>query len=121
MSFMSSEHEEAQELGAGALAAALNSSQGFPPALLISDEFMPVLTKLFTATSNQVRETASLILTKLLAHKDFRVKFVQHAGFSTTNDLIQANTACPVKARNGVAAMEILMKDAELNIDLGDD
>ena len=91
------------------MAAALNSSQAFYP-LLISDEFMPVLIKLFTAKSNQVRETASLILTKLLANKEFRVKFVQHAGFSATNDLVQANKACPMKARNGVAAMEILMK-----------
>jgi hypothetical protein len=124
LSFMSSDFEAAQEVGVSTLSAALSDGKSRAKhidRLLADESFIETLTKTYTSTSKQVRENASVILTKLLENKTFRVKYVCEGGFGATNKLVQANKDCPMKTRNGVAAMETLMTDPELDLQLRTD
>ena len=119
--FMASEHEEAQEIGVKALAAALGDGKNGTKAvvrLMSEPEFMATLMGTFTASGKTVREFASIIVTNLLSTKEFRTKFVAEGGFGALNGLVSLNKDSQHKTRNGVAAMEILMADGDLDLEL---
>jgi len=122
--FMSNEHEEAQEIGVKALAATLGEGKGghkLIDRLLSEPEFMVTLMGTFSATNKTVREFASVIVTNLLGTKSFRTRFVNDGGFGALNKLVTLNKDSTTKTRNGVAAMEILMKDGDLDFQLQQD
>ena len=119
--FMSSEHEEAQEIGVKALAAALGDGKNGAKAvgrLMAEPDFMPTLMGTFSASGKTVREFASIIVTNLLSTKDFRTRFVAEGGFGALNNLVSLNKDSQHKTRNGIAAMEILMSDGDLDLQL---
>ena len=119
--FMSSEDEEAQEIGVKALAAALGDGKNGAKThtrLMAEPEFMSTLMGTFSAKGKTVREFASIIVTNLLANKDFRTRFVADGGFGALNRLVSLNKDSQHKTRNGVAAMEILMSDGDLDLQL---
>jgi len=122
--FMSSTHEEAQEIGVKALAALLGDGKNGPKTvtrLIVEPAFMTTLMGTFSAEGKTVREFASVIVTNLLNTKAFRTKFVAEGGFGALNKLVTLNKDSTTKTRNGVAAMEILMKDGDLDFELQKD